>query len=82
MNEQKFITKNKTLKIERKKFLSYIGIGTLSFSIFSVNPIKIFFSKSEKAKADILEHQATEQEIKVDELRERKKMNDKKRGKL
>jgi hypothetical protein len=40
------------------------------------------FSKSEKAKANILEHQATEQEIKVDELRERKKMNDKKRGKL
>jgi len=53
MNEQKFITKNKTLKIERKKFLSYIGIGTLSFSIFSVNPIKIFFSKSEKENKKI-----------------------------
>ncbi len=34
--------------MERKKFLSYIGIGALSFSIFSINPIKIFFSKSEK----------------------------------
>ncbi len=45
MNEKRFIHKNKIKKMERKKFLSYIGIGALSFSIFSINPIKIFFSK-------------------------------------
>lgn len=53
MNEKKNIFKSKKNKMERKKFLSYIGISALSFSIFSVNPIKIFFSKSEKENKKI-----------------------------